>query len=149
VVERAELVMAAAQRQIAVCHPEIPEIDFLSYVMVTGDDDPAGGLLRGATVLSGRVDRSPCGTGTSARLACMAARGQASVGSTFVAHSLIDSEFLVSIADTTTVGGRAAVVPRISGRGWIFGTRTAAIDPTDPYPTGFVLSDVWGRQSPT
>ncbi len=148
VVDRAELVMAAAQRQVAVRHPLIPEIDFLSYVMVTGDDDPAGGRLRGATVLSGRVDRSPCGTGTSARLACMAARGEASVGSEFVANSLIDSEFLVSITDTTTVGERPAVVPSISGRGWIFGARTAAVDPTDPYPTGFVLSDLWGRERP-
>ena len=148
VVDRAELVMAAAQRQIPVRHPEIPEIDFLSYVMVIGDDDPAGGRLRGATVLSGRVDRSPCGTGTSARLACMAARGRASVGSTFVATSLIDSEFLVSITATTTVGDRPAVVPTISGRGWIFGTRTTAVDPTDPYPTGFVLSDLWGRELP-
>jgi proline racemase len=79
----------------------------------------------------------------------MAARGHASVGSTFVAHSLIDSEFLVSITETTTVGGRPAVLPRISGRGWVFGTRTTAVDPTDPYPTGFVLSDLWGRQPPT
>jgi proline racemase len=148
VVERAELVMVAARRQIVVRHPEIPEIDFLSYVMVTGDDDPPGGHLRGATALSGRVDRSPCGTGTSARLACLAARGQASVGSSFVATSLIDSEFLVSITDTATVGGRPAVVPSISGRGWIVGTRTAAVDPTDPYPTGFVLGDLWGREPP-
>jgi proline racemase len=116
--------------------------------MVTGQDDPAGGRLRGATVLSGRVDRSPCGTGTSARLACMAARGQASVGSSFVANSLIDSEFIVSITGTTTVGDRTAVLPSISGRGWIFGTRTAAVDPTDPYPTGFTLTDVWGRELP-
>ena len=148
VVERAEMVMAAARRQIRVQHPEIAEIDFLSYVMVTGDDDPAGGRLRGATVLSGRVDRSPCGTGTSARLACMAARGQAGVGSTFTATSLIDSEFIVTITGTTTVGDRAAVLPSISGRGWIFGTRTTAVDPTDPYPTGFVLSDLWGRERP-
>jgi proline racemase len=97
VVERAELVMTAARRHITVQHPEIAEIDFLSYVMVTGDDDPSGGRLRGATVLSGRVDRSPCGTGTSARLACMAARGQAGVGSTFTARSLIDSEFTVEM----------------------------------------------------
>jgi proline racemase len=144
VVERADLVMAAARRQIVVRHPEIPEIDFLSYVMVIGDDDPAGGRLRGATVLSGRVDRSPCGTGTSARLACMAARGHATVGSTYVATSLIDSEFRVGITGTTTVGDRPAIVPEISGRGWIFGTRTAAVDPTDPYPTGFALSDLWG-----
>ena len=74
VVERAELVMAAAEQQLTVRHPEIPEIDFVSYVMVTGEDDPAAGRLRGATALSGRVDRSPCGTGTSARLACLAAR---------------------------------------------------------------------------
>jgi proline racemase len=142
------MVMAAARRQIRVQHPEIPEIDFLSYVMVTGDDDPPGGRLRGATVLSGRVDRSPCGTGTSARLACMASRGQAGIGSTFTASSLIDSEFIAMITDTTTVGSRAAVLPSISGRGWIFGTRTTALDPTDPYPTGFVLSDLWGRQQP-
>jgi proline racemase len=148
VVECAEMVMAAARRQIRVQHPEIPEIDFLSYVMVTGDDDPPGGRLRGATVLSGRVDRSPCGTGTSARLACMASRGQAGIGSTFTASSLIDSEFIATITGTTTVGSRAAVLPSISGRGWIFGTRTTALDPTDPYPTGFVLSDLWGRQQP-
>ena len=98
-------------------HPEIPEIDFISYAMLTGDDDPAAGRLRGATVLSGRVDRSPCGTGTSARLACMAARGLAGVGTRFVATSLIDSEFAVELAGTR-VGGRPAVLPRISGRGW-------------------------------
>jgi proline racemase len=144
VVEAAEAVMAAAREQITVKHPEIPEINFLSYVMMVGDDDPANGLLRGATVLSGRVDRSPCGTGNSARLAVMAARGQASVGSTYTARSLIDSEFIVSITGTTTVAGRPAVLPSISGRGWVVGTRMVGFDPTDPYPTGFTLTDVWG-----
>ena len=146
VVEQAELVMAAAEQQLTVRHPEIPEIDFVSYVMVTGEDDPAAGRLRGATVLSGRVDRSPCGTGTSARLACLAARGLARPGARFVATSLIDSEFAVAVKGTATVGGRPAVVPSISGRGWIFGTRTATVDPTDPFPTGFTLSDLWGRR---
>jgi proline racemase len=144
IVERAEAVMAAARQQIAVRHPEVPEIDFLSYVMVTGDDDRAAGVLRGATVLSGRVDRSPCGTGTSARLACLAARDQAHVGSTFTAYSLLDSEFTASIDGTAAVGDRRAVLPTISGRGWIVGTRTTTVDPTDPYPTGFVLPDLWG-----
>ena len=147
IVERAEAVMAAARRQLDVEHPELPEIDFLSYVMVTGDDDPAARGLRGATVLSGRVDRSPCGTGTSARLACLAARGQAGPGSEFTARSLIDSEFTASISGLTTVGGRAAVLPTISGRGWIVGTRTTTVDPTDPYPTGFVLPDLCGHGS--
>jgi proline racemase len=145
VVSAASVVEQAAREAIRVQHPEIPEIDFISYVMVAGDDDPAGGSLRGATVLSGRVDRSPCGTGTSARLAVMAARGQASVGSRFVARSLIDSEFVVEITGETTVGDRPAILPRISGRGFVVGTRTTAVDPNDPYPTGYLLSDVWGQ----
>ena len=139
-------VMRAARQRVDVQHPTYPEIDFLSYVMVIGDDDPARGELRGATVLSGRVDRSPCGTGNSARLACMAARGEADVGRRFSARSLIDSEFEVQITGHTTVGDRPAVLPRISGRGWIVGTRTVGVDPSDPYPLGFVVSDVWGTE---
>ena len=146
VVEGAERVMAAARAQITVKHPEIPEIDFISYVMVIGDDDPAAGQLRGATVLAGRVDRSPCGTGNSARLACMYARGEAEVGQLFTARSLNDSEFLVGVTGVTEVAGRVAVRPTISGRGWVVGTRTSAVDPTDPYPEGFLVSDLWGRE---
>lgn len=146
VVEAAEAVSAAARRDIKVEHPEFPEINFISYVMVIGDDDPASGKLRGATVLSGRVDRSPCGTGNSARLACMAARGEVAVGQQFVATSLIDSEFIVEITGTTTVGGRPAILPRISGRGWVVGTRMVSVDPSDPYQLGFTLSDVWGSE---
>jgi proline racemase len=146
VVEAGTAISLAARQSITVQHPEIPEIDFISYVMLIGDDDPSNGSLRGATVLSGRVDRSPCGTGNSARLAIMAARGVAAVGSRFVARSLIDSEFIVEMIGETTVGGRAAVLPRISGRGWVVGTRTSSVDPTDPYPLGYVLSDVWGDE---
>ena len=142
IVNAATPVMAAAREQITVKHPEIPEINFLSYVMVTGEDAQGP---RGATVLSGRVDRSPCGTGNSARLAVMAARGAARVGTSFVARSIIDSEFVVDHIGETTVAGRPAVLPRISGRGWVVGTRMTSVDPTDPYPFGFMLSDVWGE----
>ena len=76
----------------------------------------------------------------------MAARGQAHVGSSFVATSLIDSEFIVSITGTTTVGGRPAVLPTISGRGWVVGTRTTSVDPTDPYQLGYTLPDIWGNE---
>jgi proline racemase len=146
VVDAGSAIFRAASDAIAVRHPEVPEIDFFSYAMLTGDDDPAAGRLRGATVLSGRVDRSPCGTGSSARLACMAARGQAAVGSRFTATSLIDSEFEVELAGVTEVAGRPAVLPRISGRGWVVGTRISAVDPTDPYQEGYVLSDIWGSE---
>jgi proline racemase len=144
VVDAGMAIVRAASEAITVRHPEVPEIDYFSYAMLTGDDDPAGGRLRGATVLSGRVDRSPCGTGNSARLACMAARGQASLGSRFTATSLIDSEFEVEIVGSVDVAGRPAVLPRISGRGWVVGTRTSSVDPSDPYPNGYVLSDIWG-----
>jgi len=146
VVDAATAISMAARESIEVRHPEIPEIDFISYVMLIGDDDPANGSLRGATVLSGRVDRSPCGTGNSARLALLAARGMASVGSRFIARSLIDSEFDVEMIGETKIGERDAVLPRISGRGWVVGTRTSSVDPTDPYPLGYVLSDVWGDE---
>jgi proline racemase len=146
IVEAATKVSLAARANISVQHPLYPEINFISYVMVIGDDDPTNGSLRGATVLSGRVDRSPCGTGNSARLACMSARGLADVGQQFTARSVIDSEFEVEIISHTTVGDRAAVVPRISGRGWVVGSRTVAVDPSDPYPEGFLLSDVWGTE---
>lgn len=144
VVEKATALMHAANESVRVQHPTIPEIDFLSYVMVIGDDDPAAGRLRGATVLSGRVDRSPCGTGNSARLAVMSARGQAAPGDVFTATSLIDSEFRVEHVGATTVGDRAAVLPRIGGRGFVFGQRTTIVDPADPWAEGFTLSDVWG-----
>jgi proline racemase len=146
VVEAGTAISLAARQSITVQHPEIREIDFVSYVMLIGDDDPANGSLRGATVLSGRVDRSPCGTGSSARLALLAARGMAEVGSRFIARSLIDSEFIVEMIGETTVGDRPAVLPRISGRGWVVGTRTSSVDSTDPYPLGYVLSDVWGEE---
>jgi proline racemase len=135
----------AARDAIAVQHPTIPAIDFISYVMLTGDDDPAAGELRGTTVLPpGRLDRSPCGTGTSARLACMAARGQAAVGDRFTARSVIDSRFAVDLIGRASVGGREAVLPRIAGRGFVHGLHQTVVDPADPFPTGFVLSDTWG-----
>ena len=64
-------------------------------------------------------------------------------GPRFTATSLIDSEFLVELLGTTTVGDRPAVLPRISGRGFVVGSRTAAVDPNDPYPLGYALSDLW------
>lgn len=146
IVEAGTAISVAARQAIKVQHPQIPEIDFISYVMLIGDDDPVNGSLRGATVLSGRVDRSPCGTGNSARLALLAARGNATTGSRFIARSIIDSEFTVEMIGETKVGDRPAVLPRISGRGWVVGTRTSSVDPTDPYPVGYVLSDVWGDE---
>lgn len=137
--------LKAVQRQVKVRHPEYPGIDFVSYAMLTDrDSDPQ--IIRGATVLPpGRLDRSPCGTGNSARLACMYHRGEAHVGQCFSARSVIDSEFRVSIIEETAVANKIAIVPRISGRGWLYGFHRIGLDPSDPYPLGYVLSDTWGE----
>jgi proline racemase len=92
----------------------------------------------------GRIDRSPCGTGNSSRLAAAAARGLAKPGDTFTARSIIGSRFEVGYAGDTRVAGRAAVQPTISGRGWIHGIHQIGVDPSDPYPEGFRVSDTWG-----
>ena len=131
VVEAAPAIQQAARDTIRVQHPEMPEIDFISYVMVTGDDEPDGGRLRGATVLTGRIDRSPCGTGNSARLACMAARGQAAVGSRFVARSLIDSEFVVEIIGRPpSAAGRPCCRASAAAAGWSARARPRSTRPT-------------------
>lgn len=138
-------ILQTLREKVNVRHPEIPSIDFISYLMFTDRDDEDPSLLRGCTVLPpGRVDRSPCGTGNSARLACMYARGEVQVGQRLRARSVIDSEFQVELISTSQVGGRPAVQPRISGRGWVYGFHRIGIDPTDPYPLGFTLSDTWG-----
>ena len=144
-VEIASLIKRAVNQRVRVAHPELPAINTVSYVMFCDRDHDDPGILRGSTiVLPGRCDRSPCGTGSAARLAVLHARGEVRVGEKLRARSIIDSEFAVTIAGTTIVGGLPAVLPRISGRAWIFGVHQCGIDPTDPYPLGFTLSDLWG-----
>jgi len=124
-------------------HPEMPSINFISYTMFI--DKTEDGSLVGATVLPpGRLDRSPCGTGNSARLALRHARGETSPGDKTIAHSVIGSTFDVEFVAETMVGDRPAVLPRISGRGWIHGLHQIGIDSSDPYPLGYLLSDCWG-----
>ena len=133
----------ALTKTIEVRHPERPAINGIAYVMFTDRRDD--GSLVGATVLPpGRLDRSPCGTGNSARLAVRHARGEVAIGESNEALSVIGSRFGVSLLETTEVAGRPAVVPEISGRGWIHGIHHIGVDPTDPYPSGYMLSDCWG-----
>lgn len=99
---------------------------------------------RNATVVSpGRIDRSPCGTGTSARLAVLHASGVLKPGQLFWHESLIGSRFDAHIESTTTVGPYDAVVPSISGRAWITSFNQLVLDPTDPFQHGFVVGRPW------
>lgn len=142
-VEAGSAIQRAVNAQLTIAHPEIEAIKGISYTMFNSVNE--AGELKGATIMPpGRIDRSPCGTGNSARLAVAAARGLARPGDVFTARSIIDSTFEVTYAGDTTVAGRPAVQPIISGRGWIHGIHQIGVDPTDPYPLGYSVADTWG-----
>src|SRR3569833_725666 len=93
----------------------------------------------------GELERSERGGGAGARLAVLRARGEMQVGDRYLARSIIGSEFLGRSDADTTLGGRPAIIPSISGRAWITGTRQEMLDPSDPWPAGYKLSDTWPR----
>jgi len=131
--------------QVAVRHPELDGIDDIAYVMFR-DRDPDGAVRTCTTLKPGRVDRSPCGTGSSANLAVLHARGDVRVGDVRRSRSIIGGEFLVEAVGETAVAGRPAVLPRITGQGWIYGVEELRMDADDPFSAGFALSDTWGPQ---
>lgn len=136
----------AAAEQVEVTHPENPGFAGITQTEFTTPVVRTDGVLtaRNAVIVSpGRIDRSPCGTGTSARLAVMAARRQIDVGEEFVHESIIGSRFSSRIERETTVGEYPAVVPSISGQAWITEISQVGCDPTDPFPQGYTLSDTW------
>lgn len=143
-----ETIKAAAAEQIPAAHPEQPEIHTINQTLFAGPlrDTPEGKRSRNGVIVSpGRLDRSPCGTGTSARLAVMHARGQIKPGERFVHESIIGTEFIGEIAETLTVGGQPGIRPTISGNAWITGFHQYVLDHSDPFPTGFTLSDTWRK----
>lgn len=137
----------AANAQLGFSHPENPDWDHISFCAFCGPLSETADGLEGRSAIAiqpGKVDRSPTGTAVSARLALMAANGRLSVGQRFTAVSIIGSRFTGRIVGETTVGGRPAVIPEISGRAWITGTHQHMLDPDDPWPEGYRLSDTWG-----
>ncbi len=137
-------IQRALKRTVKVQHPEIPSLNSISYTMFI-EHNSAGEQIGAAVLPPGRIDRSPCGTGSSARLAVRYARGEVQPGARCVARSIINSEVEMEFIGETTVGGRQAVLPRVSGRGWIYGFHRIGRDPSDPYPLGYMLSDTWGE----
>jgi proline racemase len=139
-----ELIRAAAREQLAPVHPENPEIAGVSIVQIAEPWRGAGEVSRNAVVVApGRLDRSATGTGLSARMAVLHARGLMHVGDTMTHASVIGSMFDGRIVSETTVGGRRAIVPAIRGSAWITGITQVFVDPADPFPEGYLLSDTW------
>ena len=136
----------AANEQIGFRHPELDGWDHISFCQMTMPVSRESGSLEGrnaVVIQPGKLDRSPCGTGCSARMAVLHARGELGEGESFVGRSMIGSRFDCRIEATTTVGGLPAIVPSIRGRAWITGTHQHTLDPADPWPAGYKLSDTW------
>lgn len=145
-------IKAAAAEQLEAVHPENPLFAGITITEFTNPLRRENGVLvaRNAVVVSpGRIDRCPCGTGTSARLAVMHARRQIRPGETFVHESLIGSRFESTIESLTTVGDYDAVIPSVAGQAWITDMSQVGLDPTDPFPLGYTLSDSWMRAGAT
>ncbi|GHH72898.1 proline racemase [Streptosporangium violaceochromogenes] len=120
-------------------HPEDSRIHGVHHVYFTAPGSDARRSRHAMAIYPGWFDRSPCGTGTSARMAQLHARGELEIGTDFLNESFIGSKFTGRLIESTTVAGRPAVVPTVTGRAWITGTAQYFLAPDDPFPAGFLL----------
>jgi proline racemase len=140
-------ITAAATEALGFHHPANPDWRHVSFCLFAGAIEATEeGLRAGAAVAirPGKVDRSPTGTALCARMAVLHARGRMSAADRLTTVSLIGSTFSGRILGTTTVGGVPAILPELGGRAWITGLHQHLLDPTDPWPGGYRLSDTWG-----
>jgi trans-L-3-hydroxyproline dehydratase len=135
---------AAARDQLHPVHPENSEIAGISIVQLAEPWQGNGRVSKNAVVVApGRLDRSATGTGLSARIAALHARGRMNVGHSMTHASVIGSTFEGRVVREVDVGGRTGIVPAIRGSAWITGVTRVVVDPTDPFPEGYLLSDTW------
>lgn len=144
--ELGERIKQSAAVQIPAVHPENREIHTINQTLFAGPMTEVNGIKtarNGVIVSPGRLDRSPCGTGTSARLAVMYAKGSIGIGESFIHESIIGTKFRGQILEETLVGDIRGVNVAITGRAWITAFHQYVLDPGDPFPTGYLLSDTW------
>jgi len=156
IVRVSEMIKAAAADQLPVTHPEQPGFSGITIAELAGPPhDPANDGRNVVTVSTGKldwdkpstwtgvIDRSPCGTGTCARMAVLHARGQLALDEDFRHEGILGTVFTGRLVEETTVGDRPAVVPTLTGRAWITGFASYVVDAEDPYPDGFTVGDIW------
>jgi proline racemase len=152
-----EMVKAAAREQVPAEHPLEPALSGITIMEWTGPPTLPGSHGRNTVVVSsgtldwerpesftGVLDRSPCGTGTCARMAVLHARGELGIGQDFVHEGILGTTWTGRLVAETTVGERPAVVPELTGSAWITGRSELSVDPDDPFPEGFTVGDLWG-----
>ena len=140
------LITAAANEQVGFAHPTNPDWRHISFCLFAGPLRQQDGELttrHAVAIRPGKIDRSPTGTGVSARLAVLHARGQMQVGERLVATSIIDSTFIGRIESQAMIGDTAAIVPSVEGRAWTTGRKELWCDPDDPWPEGYRVADTW------
>jgi proline racemase len=152
-----EMIKAAAREQLPCVHPENPKINGVTICVMTGTPQAQGANAKNAVVVStgqldwdrpatwtGVLDRSPCGTGTCARMAALHAKGELALNQDFNHEGILGTIFNGRLIRETSVGGQIAVVPTIRGQAWVTGTAQYMVDPSDPFPNGFTVGDIWG-----
>jgi len=145
----AEMIKVAACEQLPVVHPENPGIAGVSISQISGAPSRPDAHRKNAVVVStggtaGVLDRSPCGTGTCAKMAVLHAKGQLPLDQDFVHEGILGTIFTGRLVSETRVGQYPAVVPTLSGQAWITGFAQYVVDPEDPFPEGFTVGDLWG-----
>jgi proline racemase len=152
-----EMVKAAAREQVPVAHPEQPELAGISILQWTGPPSAPEANGKNTVVVSsgtldwsrpesftGVLDRSPCGTGTCARMAVLHARGALRMGQAFVHEGILGTTWTGRLLREVTIGPYPAVVPQLTGSAWITGHAEYRVDEDDPFPEGFTVGDLWG-----
>jgi proline racemase len=140
-IEAGMKIMEAVGEQVPLQHPLNPGINEIKHTQFTGPADVAGASAKNTVVIyPGTLDRSPCGTGTSARMAQLFGRGQLGLNENFVHESIIGSLFTGQLVEQVQLTPEiSAVVPTIEGRAWISGLQQFVLDPEDPFPAGFLV----------
>lgn len=131
--------MAAINEQARPVHPEDPRIGGCRHVVFHEPGRDGADAVAATSIHPGWLDRSPCGTGTSARLAQLHAKGELATNQPFVNQSVIGTRFTGRVVEETTVAGRPAIIPEITGRAWVTGMGQYLLDAEDPFPAGFAL----------
>ncbi|MGQ0567853.1 MAG: proline racemase family protein, partial [Gemmobacter sp.] len=140
------LIRQAATEQLGFAHPTNPDWRHISFCQFTAPVTKVDGIRTGLNTVAiepGKLDRSPCGTGCSARMAVLHARGELRVHEPFTGLSIIGSRFHCRIEGVTDLAGTPAIIPSIEGRAWITDTRQLMLDPDDPWPGGYRVGDTW------
>ncbi|MBI3243517.1 MAG: proline racemase family protein [Chloroflexi bacterium] len=152
-----EMIKAATQEQLPVVHPENPDIKEVTIAQLSGPPSHPDAHRKNAVTVStgkldwnkpsswtGAIDRSPCGTGTCAKMAALHAKGQLKLNEDFRHEGILGTIFTGRLVEETKVGPYTAVVPTLSGQAWITGLANYVLDPEDPFPNGFTVGDIWG-----